>query len=150
MKSNQKKFLTSLQLKLHQLPTKTPEFTVTFNGDVQTAQEVIDSVATFSMYSEFGENQLVIQFLNKDINDTLVDQDGNIISDLALEIKSMSVSGIDITHQIKKKSCYITVNDNTVQHTHYGYLHRNGHLTFDFQCPIFYFLRNCNLLVDHG
>jgi hypothetical protein len=148
MKLNQKKFLTSLQLKLHQLPTKTPEFTVTFNGNVQTAQEVIDSVATFVMYSDFGENQLVIQFLNKDLNDTMVDQDGNIIGDLAVEIKSMTISDVDITHQVKKKSCYIFDN-NTAQHTHYGYMHRNGHLTFDFQCPIFYFLRNCNLLVDH-
>lgn len=149
MRLNQKRFLTSLQIKLHQLPAKTPDFTVTFNGNVQTAQEVNDSVATFVMYSDFGKNQLVVQFLNKDINDTMVDHNGNIVSDLAVEIKSMTVSDVDITHQIKKKSCYISVDNNTAQHTH-GYLHKNGCLTFDFECPIFYFLRNCNLLVDHA
>jgi len=149
MRLNQKKFLTSLQIKLHKLSDKSPEFVVTLNGDTQVAVEQSNDITTFVMYSLFGNNQLVINFLNKDCNDTVVDANGNITNDLAVEFKTITIENVDITHEIKNISCYVPYGETQPQST-YGYMHKNGQLTVDYQCPIFYFLRNCNLLVDNA
>ena len=43
-----------------------------------------------------GENQLEIELLNKGFGDTTIDQDGNIIDDLLLNIDSIEIDEIDL------------------------------------------------------
>jgi len=126
-----KKYSTLLKFKLHSEDEVIPEFFVSLNGvplnvDFDTAQG----------YAQFGPNKITISFTNKQ----------HFHHHLALEIASLTIDGIDLTHDIKANGVYIT--DSGVTETTYGFMHKNGSITFDFLCPVFYYLRNKALVKD--
>jgi hypothetical protein len=114
------------------------------NGVVQIVTLAHDSVHVFNMTALFGDNQLTVDFLNKQPNDTLLDSNNKITHDLAVELIDFQVDAIDATSNIMQHLVYTTHDQENV--STYGYMHRNGRITLNFQCPIFYFLRNMALV----
>jgi hypothetical protein len=140
MKQPKKKFLTCLLIKIQQLPNKQPEFIVTLNDVTQTPADCLDDVVTFNMLANIGNNLLTIDFLNKGANDTIADSEGQIIHDLTVNLFNFSIDHYDVTDKIKQQVKYLTY-DNQIETTH-GFMHKNGRLTIEFRCPLFYFLRD--------
>ena len=140
MKQNLKKFSTYLLVKTQELPDKQPKFVVTLNGVEQEPYGKEDDCVTFNMLSIFGNNRLTIDFLNKKADDTKIDDNGNIINDLNLELYKFSVEDHNLTDKIKQQVKYFTC-DNQFEET-FGFMHKNGQLIVEFQCPLFYFLRD--------
>lgn len=140
MKQNTKKFSTCLLIKTQGLTNKQPEFIVTLNNVTQSFSGLQDDIVTVDMLAVLGNNVLTVDLLNKSANDTVVDSEGTIINDLNLNLFKFSVDGIDVTDRIKQQVKYLTC-DNEFENTH-GFMHKNGRLTIEFQCPIFYFLRD--------
>ena len=126
------------------MPHKSPDYQVMLNDVVQTVTLAHDSVHVFNMTALFGDNQLTVDFLNKQPNDTLLDSNNKITHDLAVELIGFQVDTIDATSCIMQHLVYTTHDQENV--STYGYMHRNGRITLNFQCPIFYFLRNMALV----
>ena len=140
MKQNPKKFSTCLLINIQKLTNKYPEFIVTLNNVTQESAGCQDGTVTFDMQANFGNNLLTIDLLNKEPTDTVVDSEGKILNDLNLNLFKFSVDGFDATDKIKQQVKYLTC-DNQFENT-YGFMHKNGRMTIEFQCPLFYFLRD--------
>jgi hypothetical protein len=132
---NPKKFSVSLNLKEHSLPDKLPEYLIRLDG----------MPVEKNSQCGIGPHCLEIEFLNKDKNDTVVDENNVIIHDLAIEILQLIIDNIDITHDAKKTAVYTT--DSGIEKT-YGFMHKNGIIKIEFICPPFYYLRNLQVLRD--
>jgi hypothetical protein len=80
---------------------KQPEFKISING-VKVIHESLKSTPNSTEYFEFdtevndGDNFLEIEFLNKTFGDTLIDTEGNILSDMLLNVDSIEIDEIDI------------------------------------------------------
>ena len=121
------------------LTDKNPEFYVRLNQ-----VELINKDNQFNGYPTFGANTLEVIFTNKSESDTKIDKDGKIIQDLSVIIDTLTVDEIDISNNCKQYGVYTTQN-NTIENTH-GFLHKNGVFCYNFTTPIFYHLRNKNLI----
>jgi len=144
MNSNPKKFSACLWLKIQQLPNKRPDFLVMLNNTKQSATTANDDMMMFELTADFGDNVLTVDLCNKDSMDTWVNDQGQITHDLAVQMQKLTVDNLDITDQIKQHMTYLTC-DSELANT-YGYMHKNGRLTMQFQCPVFYYLRNSALV----
>ena len=143
MTTNKEKFLISLNLKLHKTQTKVPKFVVIHNN----SELEIGDTTNINFFGTLGENTVSIKFFNKNSKDTKIDSTGNIIEDLAIEIQEFVVDGIQLTHEFKNYAVYYSENQTETFNT-YGFMHTNGTLQFNFQCPGFYFKRNINILTQ--
>jgi hypothetical protein len=141
MNQKTKKFTTCLLIKTQGLADKAPKFTVTLNGVTQHCSGSQDNVASFDMLATLGHNILTIDLTNKNANDTVVDHEGKIVEDLNIQLFGFKVEQLDATDKIKQQAKYLTC-DNQLENTN-GFMHKNGRLTIEFQCPFFYFLRDC-------
>lgn len=130
----QKKFTACLNIETSSLPDKTPLYVIKNNN----------KVCGVNFEADFGSNQLEIEFLNKEPEDTEINEHGTIVADLNVQIQNLTVDNIDLTTQFKNNCIYVT-HDGTVEKT-YGFLHKNGKVTFDYVCPPFLFSRNLALL----
>ena len=130
----QKKFKASLIIETQALPDKTPLYTITNNGKSCEA----------AFEAEFGLNRLQIQLHNKESNDTQVDWQGRIVTDLNVQIQKFVIDNVDLSDHFKNSCLYITTDDQ-VEKT-YGFMHKNGTITFDYICPPFLFVRNKALI----
>lgn len=126
---NTKKFSILFKIKEHCLPNKNPKYRLWLDG----------TLTDFITECSFGPHQISIELLNKEPNDTIIGPDGTVLQDLALELLELVVDGIDISHHVKHHAIYSTADG--FEKT-YGYMHKNGIITFDFTCPVFYYLRN--------
>lgn len=144
MNQSSKKFSTYLSIKTQSLPNKLPDFSVSLNNLNQLPTHNQDNIVTFDMSAVFGNNVITIDFFNKHNSDTIVNASGQIVADLNLEIIELKIQDTDVTHQLKQRLTYVTC-DQEYANT-YGFMHKNGKLTIEFQCPIFYFLRNIALI----
>jgi len=142
-----------LTLKLHSLPNKKPEFLITIDNEEIKNYNAMNCIA----YSDdrnlctikqeldsIGPHNFAIVFSNKINTDTLVDENNNVVGDLAIEIDSVKIDDVDITHEAKSRGIYKNTgshNDET-----YGYMYTNGTFTLDFITPIFLYKRNLNLI----
>lgn len=134
---NTKNYQIEISIKLHSSKGKTPE------GYMQLNEQTVDLSESIRAWAKFGHNQLSITLLNKSANDTVVDDNHQLIEDLAVEVTAVLVEKIDIT-DIFKEQCRLVCG--TEQEQTYGYIHKNGVLKFDFVCPIFYYVRNVDIL----
>jgi hypothetical protein len=132
-----------LKARLINLPDKIAEFIVTINGTSIINRTINNNVVEVPCEFIFGENIIDVEFLNKDPNDTKV-VDGQVTEDLAIQMEELIVDGVDISHQFKVNSHY---RDNPSETT-YGFMYKNGALTFKFVCPVFLYIRNLALIKD--
>lgn len=129
----QKKFSTSVNIEQKSLPDKQPLFDIRHNGKI--CQSRFDA--------ELGINRLEITLKNKNPNDTKVDLDGKILADLALQITGLVSDGHDLTSHFQTHCVYVT-EGGVIEKT-YGFLHKNGTVSFEWTCPPFLYLRNLAL-----
>lgn len=141
MNQNPKKFSVCLLIKTQSLPDKHPEFIVTLNGTAEHPSGQQQDIVVFDMLACLGDNLLTIDLTNKNSNDTVVDDQGKIVGDLNIQLVKFSIEGFDATDKIKQQVKYLTC-DGQFENT-YGFMHKNGQLIIEFQCPLFYFLRDC-------
>jgi hypothetical protein len=135
----QKKSSLSLKINIKCLADKSPEFYVRLNQ-----VELTNKNNQFNGSTVVGSNTLEIIFLNKTDTDTKVDRDGNVLEDLAVIIDSLYVNDVDASNDCKQQGIY-TTQDQKIENTN-GFLHKNGVFCYKFMCPIFYHLRNRNLI----
>jgi len=121
------------------LSDKTPEFCVRLNQI-----ELTNENNQFNGSPTFGTNTLEVIFLNKGESDTKIDSNGKIIEDLSVIVDSLVIDDIDVSSDCRRYGIY-TTQDNTIEQT-YGFLHKNGVFYYNFTTPIFYYLRNKNLI----
>lgn len=80
---------------------KQPEFKILLNG-TKMVHETLKSTPNSIEYFEFdaevaeGKHFLEIELLNKTFGDTITDSEGNILSDLLLNIDSIEIDDIDL------------------------------------------------------
>ena len=135
----QKKSSLSLKIKVKYLTHKSPDFCVQLNQ-----VELADKNNQFDGSPVLGQNTLQVTFLNKVDTDTKIDSEGNILEDLAVIIDSLLVDEVDVSSDCKQYGIY-TTQDQTVELT-YGFMHKNGVFNYKFVYPIFYHLRNRDLI----
>lgn len=136
--------LFKLQLKLHSLPDKHPNFLIFLNDLEIKDIDFKKSIVNIEQQIPIGNHKVKISLLNKNDNDTIVDNNNRILHDLAIEILSVKIDDFDITHEVKSLCVYRTKqseNDKT-----YGYMYTNGIIIIDFINPAFLFKRNINLI----
>lgn len=88
----------------------------------------------------------MLQLINKTDQDTLVDEDGNIVEDLWVKITKIEIDGFDITDKIDLISTYTDNYKNPVNT--YGFLGFNTEYTLNLQTPGFYFIRNLTSIYE--
>jgi hypothetical protein len=93
-----------------------------------------------------GTHKIVLQLINKTDQDTLVDEDGNIVEDLWVKITKIEIDGFDITDKIDLISTYTDNYKNPVNT--YGFLGFNTEYTLNLQTPGFYFIRNLTSIYE--
>jgi len=135
----QKKSSLSLKIKVKCLSDKSPSFYVQLNQ-----VELTDNNNQFDGSPVLGQNTLEVTFLNKVDTDTKIDSEGNILEDLAINIDSLLVDEVDVSGDCKQYGIY-TTQDHAVERT-YGFMHKNGVFCYKFVYPIFYHLRNRDLI----
>lgn len=140
-----KTFVAHLHIKQHCLQNKKPNFVVAVNGIVQNNTEITNiDLIIFKMLLNFGPNTVSISLLNKDLNDTIIDANGKIIQDLAIQIDKFEVDDFNLSSYTKNSALY-TTDDGGVEKT-YGFMHKNGQLTINIICPTFYSVRNAAVI----
>jgi hypothetical protein len=130
------------KLKLYTKLNKKPKFEILID-DIKQSYLEENNHAIINTSLSLGNHVLKINFLNKISEDTVVDKDGKIIEDLAIELLESSIDAIDFSHIIKERGNYYI--NNNIEKT-YGFMYTNGLFEFEFQTPGFLFLRNINLL----
>lgn len=141
-----------LMLKLHSLPDKKPEFLIYINNKEiknftfisEYADDDLNLCVVKQELNNIGNHNFKIQFLNKLNTDLLVDKSRDIFVDLAIEIYSVKIDDVDITHEARSTGIY--QNINSLNEETFGYMHTNGTFTFNFITPIFLYKRNINLI----
>ena len=141
-----------LMLKLHSLPDKKPEFLIYINNKEiknftfisEYADDDLNLCVVKQELNNIGNHNFKIQFLNKLDTDLLVDKSRDIFVDLAIEIYSVKIDDVDITHEARSTGIY--QNINSLNEETFGYMHTNGTFTVNFITPIFLYKRNINLI----
>lgn len=106
---------------------------------------ILDQTTTEWEHSaDFGVHDIEIQLLNKQINDTVLDNNGNIISDMFVIIESLKVNDIDFKNQINALSYYTDPDGNYIET--FGYLGFTTPYKMILQTPGYMFQRNLNIL----
>lgn len=106
-----------------------------------------DRFVEFSRRLPDGEHQLVIQYLDKEMPDTRVDENGNILEDTLLNIDEIEIDEIELGYLAYEKSVFYPDRTNRpdlpesmTQIKNLGY---NGRWTIKFEVPTYiWFLEN--------
>jgi len=90
-----------------------------------------------------GENEFVIELFGKLPEHTKIDDAGQILEDAILNIKNITVDGIDISQVFQKSSKYYHnyngTKEDTIE-TFYGSMGCNGKVCLKFNTPIYLWL----------
>lgn len=115
------------------------------NGETKDFTQT-DCVANCEFYAPFGDNKFEILFLNKDANDTKVNEEGKIIEDLAVIVDRILIDELDFTDKVKHDNFYIS--DGERLHS-YGFMYKNGALSYEYVCPGYIFQRHYQFFKRH-
>jgi hypothetical protein len=138
-----KKFEGSLKLRLLRTSKKTPKFQIRINDENVEVPEPNEDIVVIPCIFPLGDNIIDVEFINKEPADTVV-ADDKIVEDLAIQIEEFFVDGIDMSHNFKVASRYT----DSPMHNSYGFMYKNGVLSFQFICPVFLYIRNLALVKD--
>jgi hypothetical protein len=104
-------------------------------------QTLISITHNFDDTVECVEQKIQIRFAGKSNHHTKCDDDGNIISDVALIVKNFEIEHIKVVDIFcLGKKCYQHNFNGTAEEfvdEFYGYIGCNGVITFDFYSPIY-------------
>ena len=94
----------------------------------------------------FGIHDLTLRLLNKEEQDTVVTDDGQIIDDLYAVIESLEIDHYDFMYKIDLISDYHDNHGNQIQT--YGWLSFPQDFKLWFQVPGWYFARNLSVIPE--
>jgi len=101
---------------------KLPEFKISINNNeyLRSTLSANNAVEYFNFDAEVleGAHSLNITFLNKTVQDTKLDTNGNIVEDLLLNIESIEIDDIDIGNLIWTASVYTPLYPNSYKQQH--------------------------------
>lgn len=96
---------------------------------------------------EFAEDEAdhVLRFVmkNKTHEDTIVDEDGNIVKDVCLTVSNLSFEDIQLEHVFLTKAVYthdFNGTQNEVKDKFYGSMGCNGEVSLQFTTPVYLWL----------
>lgn len=92
---------------------------------------------------DIGDHVLQIELFNKTAEHTRIDQQGNILEDVLLEIVDISVDGINLENIMPEISKYCHNNNGNsdfVEEKFYGAMGCNGSVKIPFSTPIYLWL----------
>ena len=96
-----------------------------------------------SVIDDEGDHELCTVISGKTTDHTKIDEHGNIIKDVVLNISKVAIDGIDV-EQLFIEKCVYTHNFNGTQSeiadTFYGAAGCNGTISFKFSTPIYLWL----------
>ena len=115
------------------------------NQDVLTLDSVPEQVTEFSydLADTDGDHTLVFEMFGKTPAHTVVDDQGNIVSDAMINISKISVDDIDITQVVHELSVYrhdFNGSQPMIEDKFYGDMGCNGTVTLNFTTPIYLWL----------
>jgi hypothetical protein len=108
----------------------------------------IDKVASknsikFDLDVEDGDHALQFTMKNKTIDNTVIDEHGNIVSDSYLTIANMHLENVDLGYTFIENSVYhhdFNGSKDKIEETFYGTMGCNGTVTFRFTTPFYIWL----------
>lgn len=106
------------------------------------------SSGTHHIVHEFNDEEkdhyLYIILKGKTPSDTKIDDQGNIVEDVVIDIKNISVDNINIDRLIQELGQYIHDGNGAdlvrSVHPFYGHMGCNGHVQLKFSCPVYLWL----------
>ena len=90
-----------------------------------------------------AEHELRLVLKNKTLENTQVDEQGNIIADARLQVTDIAFDGIPLGHIVTEASTYkhdFNGNGTTIQEKFYGELGCNGTVSLKFATPMYLWL----------
>ena len=87
-----------------------------------------------------GFHDLTVRLINKGPEDTIVDENGNIVEDLYATIESIQIDGLNFKNNIDAISRYKDNDNNDI--STFGWLSFNQDYSIIFLAPAWYFVRN--------
>jgi len=92
------------------------------------------------MSDDDGEHQLRIVLSGKTADHTQVDDQGNVIKDVTLQISTVTIDGIDVNQLFLEKCVYTHDFNGTqpeIKDSFYGTAGCNGTIAFEFTTPVY-------------
>jgi len=120
-------------------------FSVVYRDQVVVDIDHVDNKRTigFDLELEDGDHELQFTMKNKTIDDTTVDEVGNIITDACLTINSVEIDKVALGYNFIKHSVYchnFNGNQDTIEEPFYGTMGCNGTVIFKFSSPFYIWL----------
>ena len=118
---------------------------VRLNNQVLFEQQHLTELVNFShnISDEPGEHELEIQLINKKLEHTKIDQQGNLTEDVVLEITNLAFDGLYLTNILSKVAEYHhSYNGNSKEFVDkfFGVMGCNGTVKIKFTTPIYIWL----------
>jgi len=104
------------------------------------------TITQWEYYADFGVHDIELCLMNKQIHDTVIDADGNIISDLFVTIESIKIDNFEFKDEIDSISSYTDADGNIVNT--FGFLGFTTPYNLLIQTPGYLLKRNVNILAN--
>lgn len=118
-------------------------FQTVLNGNVVHTLSADSEHVKFEVSDEENSHELIFELLNKLPIHTKIDQDNNVVEDAVIEIKNITVDGINIDQICHENSEYrhnYNGHGDAVTERFYGTMGCNGTVSMKFDTPIYLFL----------
>ncbi len=120
-------------------------FLVMYNNNVIVDIDHVDNKRTigFDLELEDGDHELQFILKNKIIDDTTIDEVGNIITDACLTIDSFEIDKVALGYNFIKHCVYhhnFNGNQDKIEEPFYGTMGCNGTVIFKFSLPFYIWL----------
>ena len=102
-----------------------------------------DTPVAFTLDAEEGDQELKFIMKNKTMDHTTVDEDGQIVKDVCLNISNFYIDNLELGHTFLEhcKYCHdFNATKDPVVDEFYGYMGCNGTLIFSFESPVYMWL----------
>jgi hypothetical protein len=115
------------------------------DGQQKSSQLATDEFVTFEydIPDDDTTHAIEVQLLGKTDDHTVLDDQGNIISDRVVEIANIMLDDMDSTDLLIKRATYIhnfNGNGDTIADEFYGIMGCNGTVRFEFSTPVYIWL----------
>lgn len=120
-------------------------FSVVYNSNIIVDIDHVNNKRTIGFDLDLVDGDHELQFImkNKTIDDTTVDEVGNIITDTCLNIDNVEIDKVALGYNFIKHSVYchdFNGNQDKIEEPFYGTMGCNGTVNFKFSSPFYIWL----------
>lgn len=137
------KFTSQIDIALTSTTARLPvTVVVEFDGSVvfTARSDRLPKIITHQFDDAGGDHLLTIQLKNKTALHTQVDAQGNILSDVVVNVDKFTLDHVNITEFFNLGSCDYIYDDSQEADKFWGMLGRNGTVKFAFSSPAYSWL----------